>query len=169
MPPLLLSNGAAAFLRRGGDYLLMKRAPDRVVAPGVWSAVGGKLEPAELNDPLAACLREIEEETGIPAARIRGLTLRYLIVRRWRDTLRLTYIYFGETDAQPSVTTPEGTLHWVPESELLNRPYTATFAAMLEHYLRTPDPMRVIVGAAENDNGKCRMTWSALEDFEAEA
>jgi 8-oxo-dGTP diphosphatase len=59
-----ISNGAVAFLKRGDDYLLMKRADNRKIALGVWSAVGGKLEPYELNDPQAACLREVQEETG---------------------------------------------------------------------------------------------------------
>jgi 8-oxo-dGTP diphosphatase len=164
-----LSSSATAFLKRGDEYLLMKRAKNRKIAPGVWSSVGGKLETLELNDPQAACLREVEEETGITADKICNLTLRYIIVRRYRDTIRQTYIYFGETDAEPSITTDEGELYWIPQNELLNRTYTKTFSAMLEHYLTTPDTERVIVGVAENDNGNCRMVWSAIEDFEAEA
>lgn len=37
MMPITLTNGAAAFLRHGDKYLLMKRAPNRKVAPDVWS------------------------------------------------------------------------------------------------------------------------------------
>jgi 8-oxo-dGTP diphosphatase len=165
---ITLSNGAAAFLRRGNEYLLMKRAYNRKVAPGVWSAVGGHMEKEELNDPQSACLREIEEETGITAAQLNNLTLRYIIIRRYRDTVRQTYIYFGETDAEPKIKTDEGDLYWIPEKEILNREYSATFKAMLEHYLTSPDTKRVIVGVAENDNRKCRMVWSAIEDFDTE-
>lgn len=68
MTTVTLSSGTAAFLKHGNDYLLMKRAPNRIIAPEVWSGVGGKLERDELNDPQVACLREIEEETGIIAA-----------------------------------------------------------------------------------------------------
>jgi 8-oxo-dGTP diphosphatase len=146
----------------------MKRADNRKVAPGVWSAVGGHMERDELNDPQSACLREIEEETGINAAQIRNLTLRYIIMRRFHDVIRQTYIYFGETDAEPNVTTNEGELHWIPENELFDRTYTATFTAMLEHYFTTPDSERVVVGVAKNDGDKCRMTWIAIEDFDTE-
>ncbi|MDR1329970.1 MAG: NUDIX hydrolase [Oscillospiraceae bacterium] len=169
MNTITLSNGAAAFLKRGGDYLLMKRASNREISPGVWSSPAGKIERDELNDPQAACLREVQEETGITSGQIRNLTLRYIIVRRYRDTIRQTYVYFGETDAEPSVTTDEGELYWIPERELLDRTYTATFTAMLEHYLHTPDSRRVVVGVAENDNGKCRMVWTAAEAWEESA
>lgn len=167
MTTVTLSSGTAAFLKHGNDYLLMKRAPNRIIAPEVWSGVGGKLERDELNDPQVACLREIEEETGIIADQIHDLTLRYVILRRYRSTIRQTYIYFGETDAEPTIATDEGELHWIPENELLDRIYTATFAAMLEHYLIMPDLEHVVVGVAESRNGKCTMIWSAIEDFEA--
>jgi 8-oxo-dGTP diphosphatase len=161
-----LSNAAFAFLRDGDKYLLMKRAADRRVSPDVWHGVGGRMEPDELNDPRAACLREVWEESGITAEQIRDLTLRYIIIRRYRDTIRQTYVYFGETNAEAVDKTDEGKLSWIPESELLNRTYTVTFAAMLEHYRTMPDSGRVIVGVAVNNGGKCRMVWSAIEDFE---
>lgn len=44
MSTITLSNGASAFLKRENDYLLMKRAPNRKIAPDVWSAVGGKFK-----------------------------------------------------------------------------------------------------------------------------
>lgn len=73
---ITLLNSAAAFLKRDGNYLLMKRAENRKIAPDVWSGIGGRFEPHELNEPQAACLREIKEETGINAGQIRGLVLR---------------------------------------------------------------------------------------------
>ena len=164
---ITLTHNAGAFLQRGCEYLLMHRAPDRKFAPGMWSNVGGGMEHGEMDDPQATCLREIEEETGITAGEIRNLQLRYIIMRRKGGCISHSYVYFGETDAAPTLTTPEGTLHWIPESRLLERPYTATFGAMLRHYVTTPDPLRVVVGCAENDNGKCRMAWTAIEDFEA--
>ena len=45
---ITLRNGVAAFLQNGGNYLLMKRADNRKTAPGVWSGVGGHIEPHEI-------------------------------------------------------------------------------------------------------------------------
>lgn len=75
---ITLSIATAAFLKRGSDYLLMKRAPNRKVAPGVWSGVGGHMECDELNNPQKTCLREVLEETGITKEQIQDLKLRYL-------------------------------------------------------------------------------------------
>ena len=64
---ITLTNGAAAFLKRKNEYLLMKRALNRKVAPNMWSSVGGHMENNEINAPQTACLRKIFEETGITA------------------------------------------------------------------------------------------------------
>ena len=63
----MLINYVAAFLRNNDEYLLMERANNRKINPGFWSGVGGHVEPHEINDPLSACYREIEEEAGMIA------------------------------------------------------------------------------------------------------
>ena len=164
---IILQNSAGAFLKQNGHYLLMKRSPDRKIAPDVWSCVGGHSEPDEINDPMAACLREIHEETGISKDHIFSLELRYIIVRRAKNAIRQNYVYFGETDVSGIIDTKEGTLHWIHEKDLLNREFTKTFEAMLKHYINMPDKQkRVVVGVAENHFGKLNMTWSVVEDFE---
>lgn len=46
-----------------GEVLLLKRADTKAVDPGLYSGIGGKVEPGEsIYDAL---VREIEEETGI--------------------------------------------------------------------------------------------------------
>ena len=57
--------GSGAFLKNNDRYLLIKRSPEKEIAPNVWSCIGGHMEKEEINDPLVTCLREIEEETGI--------------------------------------------------------------------------------------------------------
>ena len=61
MPALLWT---LCFIRRGGQLLLLerRREPNR----GLWSGVGGKLDPGE--SPRDGVLREVREETGLDAA-----------------------------------------------------------------------------------------------------
>ena len=45
------------------------------------------METHELNNPLASCYREIEEETGIAQSQISGLELLYILIRRSGDEI----------------------------------------------------------------------------------
>ena len=164
---ITLKNYVAAFLRNDDKYLLMKRADNRKINPGFWSGVGGHIEPHEMNNPIAACYREIKEESGISRDKITSFNLLYIITRRSKDEIRQNYIYFGETDMSDVIQTDEGILYWIPKSELLERGYTATYAAMIEHYAkRHQNDNAVYVGVAENNNGELQMNWSRCEDFE---
>jgi 8-oxo-dGTP diphosphatase len=164
---IILQNGAGAFLKNDGRYLLIKRSPERKIAPNVWSCIGGHMEAYELNDPIKTCLREIKEETGITEEHIYNLQLRYIIIRRYKNVIRQNYIYFGETNKKEFIDTKEGTLHWISEKDLLNREYTKTYTEMMKHYMNTPDPEeRVIIGTAGKGNTKLKMEWAILEDFE---
>lgn len=55
--------GAFFLDRRGQQVLLMHRDEDAPVNPGKWAFFGGGSEEGET--PVATCLREVEEETGI--------------------------------------------------------------------------------------------------------
>jgi len=163
----VLVNGVAAFLKNDGRYLLMKRAAGKRIAPGLWSGVGGHMEPREMNDPFAACCREIEEETGIVPRDVVSLGLRYVLTRLSKDEIRQSYIFFGETARDDIIQTDEGELCWAPERELLDREYSETFAAMLAHYVgRDAGDSDVYAGAASDDNGRLRMNWTRLKDWE---
>ena len=164
---ITLRNGVAAFLWNDGNYLLMKRADNREIAPGVWSGVGGHMEPNEINDPLSACYREIEEESGISREKILSLDLLYIIIRRSKNEIRQSYIYFGEDSQIDIIQTTEGELIWIPENEILSREYTKIFTAMIEHYIKREKHDRAIyVGVAENKDKNLKMNWSRCEDFE---
>jgi len=164
---ITLRNGVAAFLRNDGQYLLLKRAANKKIAPGVWSGIGGHMEPHEINDPVAACYREIEEETGISKDQISSLELLYIITRRHENEIRQSYLFFGETARREIVQTDEGALFWVAEDALLEREYSKTFAAALAHYVQRSGGDRAIyVGVARDDNGKLSMNWSKCDDFE---
>lgn len=67
-----------------GTVLLGKRAPTRLLAPGVWDIFGGHVEPGE--SPEDALVRELGEELGIQVKQVAHLgALDYS--DPWRDCL----------------------------------------------------------------------------------
>ena len=163
-----LRHASMAILRNNGNVLLLKRGEHRKIAPGFWSGPGGHFKEYEMNSPYDACYRELEEETGISKKFILSLNLKYLLLRRYKDEeIRLSYIFFGETSQTELRQTDEGQLYWIPETEMLEKQFTPTFTAMLEHNLkRKPDDQAVYIGVADKDNGKLRMHWAPCKDFE---
>lgn len=126
---------STAVLFNGDDMLMMKRSPNRTLSPGKWAGIGGHLEPSEIGDPLAACLREIEEETGLRPEDIEGLELRYILLRLNGRDLRQQFVYVGRTGRRDVSATEEGELHWVPRGEILSKDIPYVFRTLLEHWL----------------------------------
>ena len=121
---------AGAFLACGDKVLLIKRGMHKALAPGLWSCVGGHVEPEEMNDPDAACYREIEEETGIGRGLVEGLRLRYMTVRQVDDgEIRVGYYYVGRVVREVALPPcSEGELKWVPLVEVRNLGLTMTYS-----------------------------------------
>jgi len=145
---------AVNLIFNGSDLLLMKRAPERLLLPGMWAAVGGHLEPRELGDPLAACLRETEEETGFLPSDLRDIRLQYILLRLKEDELRQQFFFTSKTERRDYTDTREGTLHWIPRGEVLreDREMAFVFRALLAHYFEfgpTPHPWVGTAGWAE--------------------
>ena len=163
---------AAAFLWRRVNaserVLMMKRAETRELAPGLWAPIGGHLEEEELSDPEQACLREICEETGIAAAAIASFRLKYLLLRRKDDEIRVQYIYFGTTSQAELQDTEEGTLAWVDQTKLLELDLPVVSRFILEHYFREGyREEQVMVGTVGAEDGGPVITWTRLADWEA--
>ncbi|GGJ05444.1 7,8-dihydro-8-oxoguanine triphosphatase [Alicyclobacillus cellulosilyticus] len=94
------------FIRHGDDLLLLhrRRPPNR----GLWNGVGGKIDPGET--PVAACVREVREETGLvlPAVRFRGIVT-------W-DGAEGMYLFTAEAPVREVLPCDEGELAWKPIS-----------------------------------------------------
>ena len=147
------------------QVLLIHRGLHKKLAPGLWSCVGGHLEEGELNDPTAACLREIEEETGIVKSDIAALNLRYMTIRQVeRDIgvpeISIAYYFIGQLARLPSlIETPEGTLHFVDKAQLLAHPMGYSVGQVAQHWLNTPqDAVLLFAVGANNQSG----TWVRL-------
>jgi 8-oxo-dGTP diphosphatase len=156
----------ALLMNSRDELLMMKRSPSRTVSPGLWGAIGGHLEPYELNNPRAACEREILEETGIEASEISNLRLQYVLIRLNNNELRQQFFYTGTTDKDPTVTTDEGDLHWIARSEILDRPIPFIFRCLLEHYFEHGETAYPWIGTAglHPANGQPTIHWNPLLD-----
>ncbi|WP_238322922.1 NUDIX domain-containing protein [Gorillibacterium massiliense] len=141
---------ATAMLFNGGDLLMMKRAPTRSLHPNFWAAVGGHIEPEEMNTPLKAILREIQEETGLTEQDLTGLRMQYILVRRKDDEIRQQFFYVGETLRRDVGLTEEGELHWIPQEEVLHEERSIPFVyrALLAHYFEFGPAPHLWMGTA---------------------
>ncbi len=66
---------AKAFIVKGDQLFLIKRAEDDVQKPGVWEIPGGRLDLGE--DPILGLMREIREETGMYVEVIYPMSVRH--------------------------------------------------------------------------------------------
>ncbi|MBP1996784.1 NUDIX domain-containing protein [Paenibacillus eucommiae] len=158
----------ALLMNSRDELLMMKRSLTRTLSPGLWAAVGGHLEPHELNNPRAACLREIDEETGITNTEITGLHMQYVLIRLNKNEVRQQFFYIGRTDKNPTRETDEGELHWIARDEILNRPLPYIFRCLLEHYFQFGDTPYPWIGSSglQAESGEPIIHWNPLLDPE---
>ena len=130
---------AGAFLRYENEVLLMHRSIHKKIAPGLWAGIGGGILESEMSSPITACLREIEEETGITEAQIEALNLRYFVLLDRvdnRGTLDSVYYFAGVLKEKPPlIETPEGKLHWGKLKDGVNLPMSTFMKAIYLHWI----------------------------------
>ncbi len=97
------------FLTRADQVLMLLR--NRPPNQGLWNGIGGHIEPDET--PLAACLREVREETGyaLPSARFGGV----LTWEGFEIEPGGLVLFTAEAPAGEPVECNEGQLAWQPQ------------------------------------------------------
>ena len=141
---------------------------ERKFAPGLWAVVGGHIEPEEMNNPQTTCVREIEEETGIKKADINNLQLKFIVMRKSAKEIRIQYVYDCDTTQVELVQSNEGMLYWIDEEDVLNRKLSFTTIEIFKK-LAMDDVHRVQVGVVNEVEGLPEMSWSPIEDWDAES
>ncbi len=127
-------NIATAFLLHEDKVLMIKRSEDKEIGAGKWFGVGGHIEPSEINNPYAAALREVNEETGLKSENIEDFDLKYIVYNHVKGEIVVNHIFFGRPDTYDVVANNEGTLHWVPRSEAIERLELHALKRVLAHY-----------------------------------
>lgn len=157
-------------LRQSVRYLLLERAAEKRFAPGLWTGLGGRVEPDELNDLRASLLRELYEETGLGADQLDALSpRRSLLLARPGEAITLLLYFTAELLAngpQP-FDCSEGTLHWVEKDQLAGLPFIDNAALVIpllvEDIERDPEgrePIRLGAAAYSPDGALQRIVWA---------
>jgi 8-oxo-dGTP diphosphatase len=162
---------AVAFIfNKRREVLFLQKKPTSAFLPGLLVPVGGHMESGEISDPKRACLREIQEETGLGEHALTGLELRY-IVHRMKDEreIRIQYIFTGEAAADSElVESDEGQLLWVDCNEVSSQHVSASTEAVIRHFLETGIyNHKTYIGTMHGKQGQAAMNWAVLEDWES--
>ncbi|MGZ9583727.1 NUDIX domain-containing protein [Paenibacillus marinisediminis] len=156
---------ATAFFSYNDKLLMMKKKPGRVFSFEFWSGVGGHLEAQEINHPYEACLREIEEETGLKKGDLFNLELRYILLRQKDDEIRQQYVYFGESRHTDVISSEEGELYWIHKNDVENLQISTILKFMLQHYNENRHKTSVHVGTMTmRNNEEPQVQWTELMD-----
>ena len=156
---------ATAFLFHDDQVLLMKKESSRIAVGPFWTGLGGHLEPAELNYPKKACIREIFEESGLREEDLLDLTLKYILLRAFGSEIRQQYVYFGKTAHTRVIPSDEGELYWADTGSLKELRFSKIISYMLSHYLADPNREETTVGVITIDTeGNPMMRWAEMFD-----
>jgi 8-oxo-dGTP diphosphatase len=104
------------FVFNGDDVLLMKRGAHRRVFPNKYNGLGGHVERDE--HPAETAVREVFEESGL---RVRDVKLRGIhhIDAGAAESGIVMYVFTARADVRAlTAETGEGTLHWIPLSQV---------------------------------------------------
>jgi 8-oxo-dGTP diphosphatase len=161
---------AVSFLLKGEEVLFLQKKSKDTFLPGLLVPIGGHIEENEISDPDIACIREIEEETGLKSNNINELKLRYIVMRlKDNREIRVQYVYFGSVEQNAQlVESDEGELIWLTSKKILkSENVTATTKEIIKHYHENGQfNDNVYVGSMKSFNGEPDITWALLEDWE---
>lgn len=119
------------FLTRDQTVLLLKGAENKKLWANLYNGVGGHIERGE--DILTASKRELEEETGLRAERLRLCAV--ITVDTGEDVGIGIFVLRGECPNGIPKPSDEGTLEWIPFNELDALPLVEDLPVLLPRVL----------------------------------
>ena len=124
------------FVRNGNDVLLMKRSEHRRVFPNQFNGLGGHIESDE--DARTAVIREVWEESGLEIQDVRLRAVHHINTNQATGIILFTFAAVSESRDVTS-DSREGTLHWVPITEILDVDLVEDLPLILPRILSMPD------------------------------
>jgi 8-oxo-dGTP diphosphatase len=122
---------ALIFATRGGSVLLLKGAPNKRIWANLYNGVGGHIEQSE--SALEGAHREFLEETGLP---LLSPWLAAVITINTGTTPGIgMYVFRGEVGEGEFIPSQEGSLEWVPFSEIHTLPLVEDLPSLLPKVL----------------------------------
>lgn len=109
---------AEIYIIHDDKLLMLKRSETKKKFPGFWSLPGGHIDEGE--DPLAAAIREVKEETGVTIVpeeiKLKVVALHHHIDR---EELYAAFAFAVTLTEQPIITSEEreGEARWIPVTE----------------------------------------------------
>ena len=131
-----LRNMTSIYLVNDAGVLCLYRIGSRVANNKYIGSAGGHFEQDELNDPGKCVLREMQEERGLTASDVEGLTLRYITHRLVDGEIRQNYYFFARLKEDRELSSTEGNLRWVPYDQIPSLEMPVSAKHMIEHYVK---------------------------------
>ena len=119
------------FLLSADEILLLKVPPGRSAWAGLYNGVGGHIEAGE--NPHAAAIRELEEETGAAANMLRLCGIVH--VHTGSSPGIGIHVFVGETRDKTVQTTSEGVPEWISLDALDDVPLVADLPILIPRAL----------------------------------
>lgn len=132
--------------------LLLKRAGNKKFAPGMYTGVGGKIEPGETF--IDSAYRELKEETGIIKVELKQLAKVVI------DNNQNLFYFWGIYNSDLP-TSADGTLEWVSTNKILNKNIIPTTFEMLKQWQSqnfSPTPFELHVKTISEENSIKQVT-----------
>lgn len=103
------------YLENQGDVLMLYRnKKENDVNQGKWVGIGGKFEADER--PIDCAIREVQEETGKTPKSLQFRGVVTFVYPNYPTTYM--FLYTGELSDREVIENNEGTMRWVPQSEI---------------------------------------------------